>query len=919
MALLERLINVFRPARLRAEIEEELQYHIASRTAENLAAGMNPGAARADAQRRFGSASVALEQSYEAGIVVWAGTILQDLRYAVRMLFQNPSFTVVAVLALALGIGVNAAVFTAYRSIIARPLGARDPDRMVNLAFLRGSGAGVYTFSYPDYEAYRDSVRSFDGLIALSSEQMTLSHAGGIISKTSSAAGSMLGGWVSLSFVGNAESASVFVVSENYFRVLGIPLLHGRAFDSFSTQEILASPPVLISADYWEKRFASDPGIVGATVYLNDTRVTVVGVTPRDFVGTGLQVPDFWLPMSLLPQLHSDPRWLFDRERTFCRIFARLAPGASIDQARVAASLVYERLRKLHDPASDWAKHATALVWPGSPFPLPIRMYGALVFAVLLIMVAAAMVLVVACANVGSLQLARARARQSEMHTRLSLGAGRSRLIRQLLTESMLLGVIAGAAALLITWVLLRLAVVQASELLPQEFGTLYYDVTPDLRVFTYVSVVSLFAGILFGLFPAMESSRAALIGAVRSATASSRGRRIQDCLVAAQVALSLVLLIAGGLLIRSSIHALNAETGYAKSVIDLSVQFPDRSAYTAPRRAVLIDQLRARLEGLPGTAEVTSGRPPVEAGFRTIARSLDDAPVQTTIYYTFVQDNYFATLDISLLQGHAIEARGGGAEHSVILSQSAAARLWRGRNPIGRNLRLGPIDERVHNDSELRADGAAWQVVGVVRDTRAGGFDDDSRRVYLPLPTEQLTNQPLLIRTRIDPAAAIRDMGPVLSSVDPDLPATASSLEDMLRLSPQAASAATAAVIASSIGFFGLLLALMGIYGTVSYIVALRTREVGIRMAIGASRKQVLVLILRETTRPVIAGLLTGMFLAVGASRLLRGLLVGLSSVDAISFVGVSLLFLGVALAASYPPARRAMRVEPAVALRYE
>lgn len=548
-------------------------------------------------------------------------------------------------------------------------------------------------------------------------------------------------------------------------------------------------------------------------------------------------------------------------------------------------------------------------------------MYGTLLFAILLIMVAAAMILVVACANVGSLQLARARSRENELQTRLSLGASRSRLIRQLLTESLLLSLIAGGAALLITWALLRIGVVETSRMLPWEFGSLYYDVTPDLRIFAYVSAISFVAAILLGLVPAMESSRGALSGAVRYATASLRRRRIQDFLVAAQVALSLVLLIAAGLLIRSSVRALNAENGYeAKSVIDLSIQFPDRSIYTSARRMVLMDQLRTRLEVLPGITAVTGGRPPNDPGFRTIARSLDDAPEETILYYTFVQDNYFATLGIPMFEGHSIEGRGGLPEHSIVLSQSAAARLWPGRNPIGRSLRLGPVDERVHSDSELHADGAAWQVVGVARDTRGVGFDDnESRRIYLPLSADQIAKQPLLIRIRSGPTQAIRAIGPALSSVDPDLPATASTLADMLRLTARVASAGTAAIIAFSVGLFGVLLALMGIYGTVSYIVALRTREMGIRIAIGAGKREVLLLILRESTRPVVAGLLSGMLLALGASRLLRGLLFGLPSVDAVSFIGVSLLFLAVALAASWPPAWRATRVDPAVALRHE
>jgi hypothetical protein len=293
---------------------------------------------------------------------------------------------------------------------------------------------------------------------------------------------------------------------------------------------------------------------------------------------------------------------------------------------------------------------------------------------------------------------------------------------------------------------------------------------------------------------------------------------------------------------------------------------------------------------------------------------------VQSLLYYAYVESNYFQTLSIPLLLGHAFQPTGGQPEAAVILSESAAKLLWPGQNPVGRVVRLGAIDERGHSQTELVADGPAYQVVGVARDTRGVEFDGSgSKQVYLPAPGDRIQRHPILVRTLSDPAEVLRAIDAAVASVDPDLMATASTLEDMLRQSAPFIVSTMAAAIASAVGLIGLLLALMGIYGTVSYIVVLRTREVGIRMAIGAQKRDILGLILGESARPVLAGLFCGMLMAVGASYLLRGFLYGLNTVDGISFVGVSLLFLAIALLAAYPPSRRAMRVDPMVALRYE
>ncbi|MGH9584429.1 MAG: ABC transporter permease, partial [Bryobacteraceae bacterium] len=507
-----------------------------------------------------------------------AEALFQDLRYGLRQLRRNLGFTAVAVLALAIGIGANTAVFTAYKAMVARPLDARDPGRMVNLALIRHSGATDYKFSYPDYKAYRDSMHSFSGLIAFGQEQMTLSNAGGIAGQRTAAAEPEIGRFGLLSpGASNGESTSVIVVSENYFKVLGVKVLRGRTFASIGIPALVSSPSVLISENYWQRRFAGNPAVLGKTIRLNGAAVQIAGITPHDFVGTGIAVPDFWLPLSLEPLVHGDHGWLRDREHQRFRLFGRLAAGAGIGQAQAEMTILANRLRTLHDPHSESAEPCTALVWPGSPCPLPLKLYPGMELAILLIMVATGMVLLVACANVGSLQLARARARQNELRTRLSLGATRLRVIRQLLTESALLGLLAGVAGLLLAWAFLQILVLLAAAALPADEGTLIFHVTPDLEIFAYALGISLLAGILFGLAPALESSRSALSSTVRGGTSPLRTRRLQNFLIAAQVSLSLLLMIAGSMFIRSSIHALKTDPGYdARHAIALDIQFPE-------------------------------------------------------------------------------------------------------------------------------------------------------------------------------------------------------------------------------------------------------------------------------------------------------------------------------------------------------
>jgi predicted permease len=565
------------------------------------------------------------------------------------------------------------------------------------------------------------------------------------------------------------------------------------------------------------------------------------------------------------------------------------------------------------------------MVWPGSPFPR--KLDAGLQFAIALIMIAVGMVLVIACANVACLQLARAASRQGELGMRLSLGASRVRLIRQLLTESALLGVAAGAIALLFSWAMLRAGVAAFTAELPAEYGTLTFNVNPDAQVFAYVFGISVLAGILFGLAPALESSRSALSSALKANTDTSpaRKRRMRDLLIAAQVAVSLVLMIAGGLLIHSSIRALTLDTGYdVKNALSVQLHFPDNPTYPTERKTALYREVRSRLAALPGVTDTTSGRAPDGGGVRSAAISLNgeepnEHNTQAWIFYSYVQSNYLHALGIPILYGRGFDEQGSQSAQSVIVSESVAKELWPGQNPIGHRLRMN-TDRTYHDKGELLPDGPAYEVIGVARDTRGVQIDNsDAAQVYVPLPANRLEDYPILIRTSGDPAQMFNSIGTIVTATDPNLVADTNTLEQLLRTSPPFVVAALSAGVATIVGLMGLLLASMGIYGTVSYMVVLRTREVGIRMALGAKKGDVLRLMMRESARPVLIGLAAGVVLSMGASYLLRGVLYGVNRLDGISFGGVSMLFLVIAFVATWLPSRRATRVQPMSALRCE
>jgi macrolide transport system ATP-binding/permease protein len=926
MGWMRRAWTSLRRASLSKDIHDELDFHLAMREQRNIDQGVPAEDARRAARIRFGNPVSWTERIREIDLFTLPSSVGQDLRFGARMLRKHLGFTLTAIAALAMGIGLNTAVFTLSNAVFGRGVDAHNADRMVNVSLIGKSNQYYSYFSYPDYEAYRDGAKSFAGVIAETRENITLAGAGGAMTQTSSGAGKLaqaLGIPIPQLSIGDTELATVSEISENYFDVLGEQAFRGRIFSPRNHAELLAHPSALISENYWEMRFQSDPSVIGRSMKLNGASFTVIGITPHDFTGTGVSTPDFWIPVTSMPLLHPGVRTLHDRNNICCRIFARLADGVTMAQAQGEVQSIADRLRSLHDSNSDEAKPNSALIWPASPFARKID--SGIVFSVSLIMLAVMLVLVIACANVASLQLARAAARQNELSMRRSLGASRGRVIRQLLTESLLLAILSGAMALLFAWGLLRVVAIEFANLVPPDWGTPVLHVNPDLKVFAYVLGISVLAGVLFGLAPALESSRSVLGAALKANQNASPARRgrLRNALVATQVAVCLVLMITGTLLIRSSMHALKAKYEVMR-VLNVELGFPDSEKYTSQRKLILARTIRTKLATLPGVVDIAAGRPPAGGGVRTATVSTETKSAASdtghpTLFFTYVTPNYFQVVGIPVLAGSGFSRDTDATEPVAMVSQSAATMLWSRENPIGKKISLS-TQGQFHAKDEAIPDGISYEVIGVTADAGGTQLDgSDAAQIYLPLPQDKIYQYALLIRTQADPKSIRDSIGGILSSVDPQILGYSATLEEQLHETAPFAISRCAAVFASFVGFFGLLLACMGIYGTVSYMVVLRTHEVGIRMALGASRGKVLGLMLRESMRPVINGIGAGIILAMGASYLLRTLLYGLGAVDVISFGGMSLLFLAIAMVAAFFPSRTATRVDPIVALRYE
>lgn len=855
-------------------------------------------------------------------------TLLQDVRYGLRVLRRTPSFTLVAALTLAFGISANTAIFTAYDAVALRPIQARDADRMVNIYRSTTEDRWGSGFSYSDYTYYKNHNSVFSGLIASAHSEVILSAAPG----TANPAG-MWGGGLSAAagfhfprtMSGSAEFLRGTLVSENYFSILGVSATRGRTFLPGEDDLPGAPPVVMLSENFFERRFGSDPALLGQTIKLNNASVTVIGITATNFMGTDENVPDVWLPITMQTVIQPGDDWLRDRDADCCLLYGRLKSRLTKGQAGAEMTILTEQVRQTHPSSSLLSKPASITLTRATPFAShPDATFDAIVMAV---MAAVGLVLLIACANVASLQMARAAARQKEIGVRLAIGASRPRLVRQLLTESGLLAVLAGGVGLLLSWLTLRLLVYEVSASLPAVWGTLALQVGPDSHILAYTILISLLAGMLFGLAPALETTKPSLVSIMKEAPAAFGGRlgktRLRDLLVTAQIAVCLVLLISAGLLVRGSSRALRLDPGFeTRRILGMEIELPPGLGYSQKRQAALLHQLMERLGTAPGVTSVARGRPPLAGGLRSTSVVVNGNKLRSngkpvTMWYSFVSDNYFQTLSIPIVDGRSFtnqETR----DHApiAIVSEATARRLWPGQDPIGKQVLLD-ASEQFHD--EIFPAARLSQVVGVTKDVHMVRLrEEDENYIFLPLGPDQWYEN-MLVRTDADPNAVMAALGREIQTVDPNVSVFAESLDGLLTNNPEFAFSRIGAIFSAAIGLLGLLLGAVGIYGSVSYAVVQRTHEIGIRMALGADKRDVLKLILHQSMRPIVLGMVLGLAGAAAASHILKALLFGLSALDATAFLGVSILLSSVAMLASYLPARRATRVDPIVALRYE
>jgi len=904
-----RLVNLLRRDRAEHDLAREIESHLALLKGDFERRGLCPDAAAVAARRAYGGVEQAKELHREARSFVWIEQLLKDVRFGWGNLLRNPGFTVVAVVALALGIGANAAIFGIYNAVALKQLPLADPSRVARVKrwFGHNEYAYRYNFAYPEYKYLRDHTSVFSGLTAASSAISAL-----------------------VSIGASTEHLSGYAVSANYFTDLGVSAHIGRTFLPDEDRLPGANTVVVLGYRFWQRRFNGDPNIIGQTIKLNGLAYTIVGVASREFTGTDVFPTEssFWAPLSMVDQLDpafspaSDPKsngvwreqWR-DTTHPGFQLLARLKKGVASAQAQAETDLLIRRYLASYresEPTTAITLQRTSYFGNAGDFWL-----HALAATLLAIV---SLVLLVACANVANMLLARGVARQREIAIRLALGASRGRVTQQLLTESLLLSLLGGAAGVLLSAWAGRLLWASVITLVPafREFGSAL-NVSPDAHVFVYGLALSLFTGILFGLAPALESTRVDLNTAIKqegSPAGARLGRsRLRGLLLGAQVTVSVSLLVVSGGLMGGLVSS------FAKAA---NLGFETRDTYLLrasygddPTKASALKQrLRARLETLTELSRVAMGWAPLQGAF-PVSMTTGKWHGQST--FSMASDSYFETLGIRLLRGRTFTHQEAdiGAPVAVV-SESTTRCVWPNEDPIGQHFSVRLLD-KVTN----------YEVVGVAKDVRFAAITQvDPLHLYLPTKTSPvpLLSGWLLFRIRGNRDKALAAVQSAVASVDPGLLPRLDlvSLEE----GPVALQHGFFRVLASFAGTLAVLsltLAGVGIYGVMAFLVSQRTREIGIRMALGATPRVVIKSVVIQGLRPVVAGMLAGLAAAAWVTKLewasdvARGAGLYSRMFSDPALYGELGLVLGIALLASIVPARRALRVDPAEALRHE
>jgi predicted permease len=903
-----------------SDMDAEMRFHIEAYADElvRTSAGADGYArlTRTEALRvarlTFGTVDRTKEECREAQGVSMFENLMQDLRFAFRTMRRSPGFTAIAIVSLALGIGANTAIFTLINDLMLKSLPVNNPQGLVAIGKQVDGGAtdgmsgSIDMFPYEFYQKLEANDEAFAGLTAYQS--------GGTIRVTTRRTG--------VSGIGAAQLA---LVTGNYFDVLQVPATAGRLLEPSDDNGLSSRPVVVVSDRYWRTQLGADPKAIGQTITVNSTPLTIVGVAGHDFYGERVETSptDFWTPLGMQPavtirETMNGPGGLY-----WLQMMARLKPGVSHAQAQqwITMQLRNYILAREGDATPERKKEisqVTVELLPGAEGVSQLRSRYEQPLTILMAVVA--VVLLIACANLANFLLAKTLAREHEISTRLALGAGRWRIVRQMLTESLVLSLSGGVLGLIFAyWGTSALIAFVAKG---ETFTPI--QALPDWRVLAFSLGVSLLTGILFGIGPALRVSRMAmqngLNSSVRSAAGgSSRGSRmVPQILIAAQVALSLVLLVGAGLFLRTLRNLENRDFGFERSHLLVVNLEPKLAGYKADQLDGFTRRVQDRINALPGVeASALSGAPPMSMGSWMAPVFLKGRPQdpndEHVTTYMRVTPGYFETLRTGLVQGRYIEQRdAANAPGAVVVNEQVVKDLFPKTNPIGQSLILGDPSQT----------GGSWEIVGVVKDTLYGGPREEPRGIiYLPsaqLSAENRYNSWMEVRTAGDPASAAASVRAALTELDPNLP-----VPSIHTIQEHVNAFTSRETLISQLSIFFALLALLlvciGLYGVMTYSVVRRTNEIGVRMALGAQQGGVLWLILRESIVVLLVGIAVGVPATLGAMRLIESALFGLKPSDPLTLAGAAAVVAAVTLLASYLPARRATQVDPMVALRYE
>jgi predicted permease len=880
-----KFIFLLRRGRFNRDLEEEMRFHLEMKAQDDAGGEESVYAAR----RQFGNPTLLQEVSREMWGWRSLEILLQDIRYALRMLRRSPGFTTVAVLSLALGIGANTAIFSLLDAVLLKMLPIQKPQEL-EVITLRGQQRAA-TFSYPAFRHLRAHNEVFSGMFARTTVPVTVVT------------------------TGTSERATAELVSGNFFSTLGAQSALGRLFTSEDDSTPLAHPVAVLSYNFWQRSLGRDPSAVGKTIRIDNHTFNILGVAQRGFFGVEVgSAPDIWVPMMMQPQIFGSRPGFDDPHWGWLDIMARRRPGLGEAQAQAGLDVTFQQMLQDPEIASLYGKSKEARdshigLLPGSKGMSRLREQFESPLVILMAVVG--IVLLIACANIANLLLARASARSKEIAVRLAIGAGRIRLLRQLLTESLLLGLLGGGLGLVFAMWGTHLLL----TFLPGDRIPLSLEIGVDARLLFFGFVISVLTGVLFGIVPALQATKPGLTAALKDERSTpTQGLfcfGFGKLLVVAQVALSLMLLVGAGLFIRTLQNVKAIDAGIRVENVLLASMDPALNGYTPAQVKNFYQQLLDRIKSLPGVSSAGFAEAPLLSGnYSMVGLTVPghpDPPHGRSILVNDITPGFLETAGIPIVAGRDFRREDIPASPGAAIINEAAARYFFGdENPVGKHTRLGRQEV---------------EIIGVAKDAKYRSLREETpRTAYLDFDQQQQPggDRTLYVRTARDPiqmAAAVRHE---VQALDKDLPLF--NVKTNARQRDE--SLAEERLIATLSGFFGslaLLLACIGLYGVMSYGVVRRTREIGIRMSLGARRPLMLWMVFRETLLLVFAGVAVGIPSVLGVARLIRNQLFGVTPADAGTLTVATLILLGIALLAGYIPALRAARVDPMVALRYE